>query len=112
MRKMVLKVKTIANTAIIMEHLSTNEKEKVHILLENNYFKVENTGVTISDDDIIEVFEPFYRVEKSRNKQSQDYISTCFNIGWCSIVGGTLYLLMEILKLPKRLLNKVIILFQ
>lgn len=38
-------------------------EEKVH-------FAIENTGVHISEDDIPKLFEPFYRVEQSRNRQT------------------------------------------
>jgi two-component system sensor histidine kinase VanS len=34
------------------------------------YFSIENTGIHISDDDISKLFDAFYRVEKSRNRQT------------------------------------------
>lgn len=40
-----------------------NAEEKV-------YLTIENTGVHISEDDIAKLFEPFYRVEQSRNRQT------------------------------------------
>ncbi|MEA0563453.1 sensor histidine kinase [Lysinibacillus irui] len=50
--------------------------EKVHIQLTKNpqqsniLFQVINTGVQINDEDIQQIFQPFYRVEKSRNRNT------------------------------------------
>ena len=37
---------------------------------EKVYLTIENTGVHIPEDDISKLFEPFYRVEQSRNRQT------------------------------------------
>lgn len=50
--------------------------EKVYIQLTQNsqhsdiQFQVINTGVQINEEDIQQVFQPFYRVEKSRNRNT------------------------------------------
>lgn len=41
------------------------KKEENHAIL-----KVKNSGVTIEENDLKEIFKPFYRVEKSRNRQT------------------------------------------
>ncbi|MEF9935015.1 MAG: HAMP domain-containing sensor histidine kinase [Clostridium sp.] len=50
------------------------EKEKVFIDLvkveDGIEFKVRNTGVTIENKDLEEIFKPFYRVEKSRSRST------------------------------------------
>ncbi len=40
-------------------------EERDEILL-----KVENTGIHIDENEIKEIFKPFYRIEKSRNRKS------------------------------------------
>ncbi|MCU5409168.1 HAMP domain-containing histidine kinase, partial [Bacillus cereus] len=51
-------------------------KEKVYIKLTKNskqsniQMQVINTGVKIKEDDIQHIFKPFYRVEKSRNRNT------------------------------------------
>ncbi|WP_144508723.1 sensor histidine kinase [Bacillus mycoides] len=50
--------------------------EKVYVQLNqraqhmNIQFQVINTGVQIKDEDLQEIFKPFYRVEKSRNRDT------------------------------------------
>lgn len=50
--------------------------ERVHVQLTKNQqqsniqFQVINTGVQINEEDIQQIFEPFYRVEKSRNRNT------------------------------------------
>lgn len=50
--------------------------EKVYIQLTQKsqqsdiQFQVINTGVQINEEDIQQVFQPFYRVEKSRNRNT------------------------------------------
>ncbi|WP_226566788.1 sensor histidine kinase [Bacillus stratosphericus] len=50
--------------------------EKVYVKLylskdhTNIQFQVMNTGVQIKDDDIQQIFKPFYRIEKSRNRNT------------------------------------------
>lgn len=42
----------------------------VTVALQDGVFTVENTGVHIAADDLPHLFTPFYRVEKSRNRNS------------------------------------------
>ncbi|MEH7464644.1 HAMP domain-containing sensor histidine kinase, partial [Bacillus thuringiensis] len=50
--------------------------EKVYVKLSqsekhtNIQFQVMNTGVQIKDEDIQQIFKPFYRIEKSRNRNT------------------------------------------
>ncbi|MFI8710293.1 sensor histidine kinase [Bacillus sp. NPDC077411] len=50
--------------------------EKVYVQLNqraqhmNIQFQVINTGVQIKDEDLQEIFKPFYRIEKSRNRDT------------------------------------------
>lgn len=50
--------------------------EKVYVKLNqskkhtNIQFQVMNTGVQIKDEDIQQIFKPFYRIEKSRNRNT------------------------------------------
>lgn len=48
------------------------EGESIHLSLKNNIdniiFSITNTGTTISNDEKEKLFEPFYRVDKSRNR--------------------------------------------
>ncbi|KEH96788.1 HAMP domain-containing sensor histidine kinase [Clostridium massiliodielmoense] len=50
------------------------ENEKVYVSMyedtEKVLLKVENTGVNIDEEEIKEIFKPFYRIEKSRNRKS------------------------------------------
>ncbi len=46
------------------------EGERVTALLENDCFIVENTGVHISPEDLEQVFIPFFRADKSRNRNT------------------------------------------
>ncbi|MEG0667407.1 MAG: HAMP domain-containing sensor histidine kinase [Clostridium sp.] len=46
------------------------ENEKIIIKLKDRVFTVENMGVTISEKDINELFNAFYRVDKSRNRKT------------------------------------------
>ena len=45
-------------------------KEKIIIKLTNYELSVENTGVTIPKDQIEDIFNAFYRVDKSRNRKT------------------------------------------
>ena len=47
----------------VCEVIRQKSEEKV-------YLTIENTGVHIPEDDISKLFEPFYRVEQSRNRQT------------------------------------------
>lgn len=42
----------------------------IRVILQNNVFCVENTGVHIAEDDLQRIFTPFYRVDKSRNRNN------------------------------------------
>ena len=44
--------------------------EKIIINLETDKLSVENTGVTIPKEELTEVFNAFYRVDKSRNRKT------------------------------------------
>ena len=40
----------------------------VTVSLQNGVFFVENSGIHIAEEDLKQIFTPFYRVDKSRNK--------------------------------------------
>ena len=42
----------------------------VTVSLQDGVFSVENTGVHIEEEDLAQLFTPFYRVDKSRNRNS------------------------------------------
>ena len=42
----------------------------VTVTLQNGIFSAENSGVHIAEDDLKQIFTPFYRVDKSRNRNS------------------------------------------
>ena len=42
----------------------------VTVSLQNGVFFVENSGVHIAEEDLKQIFTPFYRVDKSRNRNS------------------------------------------
>lgn len=44
------------------------EKAKVTVVLKDNVLSVENTGVHINEGDLEQIFIPFFRVDKSRNR--------------------------------------------
>lgn len=52
----------------------TNEGERILIDIKETHEKslvtIENTGVNIPEDEIEEIWKPFYRIEKSRNRES------------------------------------------
>lgn len=43
---------------------------EIHVEVKDRGFSVENTGVTIPEEALKELFTPFYRVEQSRNRKS------------------------------------------
>lgn len=44
------------------------EESAVSVQLTEDKLTVKNTGITLPEEEIPELFTPFYRVEKSRNK--------------------------------------------
>lgn len=67
--KLIIKaLSNIINNAL--KYSPEGEKIIINLYLSNEeiIFKVVNTGVHIEENDIKEVFKPFYRVEKSRNR--------------------------------------------
>lgn len=46
------------------------EKEKVIVVLNKERFIVKNTGVTIKEEELNNIFKAFYRVDKSRNSNT------------------------------------------
>ena len=46
------------------------KKEKVFIEFRNNTIEIENTGIHIENKDLEQLFNPFFRVDKSRNKNT------------------------------------------
>lgn len=64
-------LKNVIHNAIVY----TPASEKVIIHLKKNedgvlHFDVLNTGIHIPEDDLAHLFEPFYRIEKSRNRNT------------------------------------------
>lgn len=43
---------------------------RVAVSLKNRLFSVENSGVHLPEEDLKQIFEPFYRPDKSRNRNS------------------------------------------
>ena len=42
----------------------------ITVTQKDEVFSVENTGVHIAEEDLERIFTPFYRVDKSRNRNS------------------------------------------
>ena len=42
----------------------------VTVSMQNGIFFVENSGIHIAEEDLKQIFTPFYRVDKSRNRNS------------------------------------------
>ena len=59
-------IKNILDNAIIYN----NENGKIIIILKNNELTISDTGVGISKEDLEHIFERFYRVDKTRSKES------------------------------------------
>ncbi len=67
-------LKKVINNIITnaINHSPENEKVYLNIYEEKDeiILIVENTGIHINEDEIKEIFKPFYRIEKSRNRKS------------------------------------------
>lgn len=63
-------ISNIIDNAIV--HSPANHQVRVRLDLVNErcLFTVENTGVQLNEDDMENIFSPFYRIEKSRNRHS------------------------------------------
>ena len=46
------------------------KEEKIFIEFIDKYIKIENTGVHITEENIKQLFEPFFRVDRSRSKNT------------------------------------------
>lgn len=64
-----LLTKAIGNIISNALHYSP-EKETIRFTLTDKILIIENTGVSINNQDITKLFEPFYRVDKSRSRQT------------------------------------------
>jgi two-component system, OmpR family, sensor histidine kinase VanS len=70
-RKLIKKaVANIIKNAVV--HTGRGETVEVKLLKTDNRVKLEldNTGVFIPEEEIKEIFKPFYRIEKSRNRST------------------------------------------
>lgn len=66
-KKMFIKaIQNIINNAFYY----SPEKEKIYIILTASKIMIKNTGTNIEDSEISKVFLPFYRIEKSHNRQT------------------------------------------
>lgn len=63
-------LKKAFSNIIINAILYSPHDESVHITLKQDTLCVENTGVQIKTEDLKQIFEPFYRIEKSRNRNT------------------------------------------
>ena len=65
------------NTSILSTSHSVcgPEESEVFICLTGEYLEVKNTGVFLPEEEIDELFTPFYRVEKSRNACQMGLVS-------------------------------------
>lgn len=64
-----LLTKAIGNIISNALHYSP-ENETITVTLTDKELVIENTGISISSEDIEKLFEPFYRVDKSRSRQT------------------------------------------
>lgn len=46
------------------------EKADIIICLTDNTLTIENTDIHINEDDLSQIFTPFFRVDKSRNRNT------------------------------------------
>ncbi|MBO0583374.1 HAMP domain-containing histidine kinase [Clostridium botulinum] len=67
-------LKKVVNNIITNAINHSTESEKVYANLHEEkdeiVLKVENTGIYIEENELKEIFKPFYRIEKSRNRKS------------------------------------------
>lgn len=67
-------LKKVVNNIITNAINHSPENEKVYASLHEErdeiVLKVENTGIYIEENELKEIFKPFYRIEKSRNRKS------------------------------------------
>ncbi|KEI89780.1 histidine kinase [Clostridium botulinum B2 433] len=67
-------LKKVVNNIITNAINHSPESEKVYANLHEEkdeiVLKVENTGIHIEENELKEIFKPFYRIEKSRNRKS------------------------------------------
>ncbi|WP_434290784.1 ATP-binding protein [Clostridium botulinum] len=67
-------LKKVVNNIITNAINHSPESEKVYANLQEEkdeiVLKVENTGIYIEENELKEIFKPFYRIEKSRNRKS------------------------------------------
>lgn len=63
--KLILAIKNIVLNAIV----HSPENNDIYINIDNNHLEIINTGITISESDMKNIFKPFYRIDKSRTKK-------------------------------------------
>lgn len=63
-------IKRALNNVVSNAFKYTPQNEKVIITLNCDELLVENKGVTIEEEDLENVFKPFYRIDKSRNRKT------------------------------------------
>lgn len=67
-------LKKVVNNIITNAINHSPENEKVYASLyeerDEIIIKIENTGIYIEENELKEIFKPFYRIEKSRNRKS------------------------------------------
>lgn len=59
----------ILNNLITNALTYVNEKKEIGIYLANNTLIIENSADKISDESIEKIFNPFYKIDKSRNRK-------------------------------------------
>lgn len=63
-------ISNIIDNAIVHSPVNQQVWVCLDLVNEKGLFTVENTGVHINEDDMENIFSPFYRIEKSRNRHS------------------------------------------
>ena len=59
-------ISNIINNAVIY----SPEKEQVNVILKGSTLVVENSGVNIKNEELKQLFNPFFRIDKSRNSNT------------------------------------------